>query len=76
MSIFVTDINIVRKTRLIRFLLTSSVIHKSMHKISFLGHAKGTSRAILAFYLNVLTQRNSEAEFHQENVSCTRKTAS
>ena len=37
--------------------------------------ASGASRAIYALYLKFLTQRNLVAEFHQENVSFTRKTA-
>ena len=43
---------------LILFRLTSSVIHKIMHKIGFLGHRVGASGAIYALYLKFLTQRN------------------
>jgi len=46
-----------------------------MHKNGFFGHPMGTSGAIYALYLKFLTQRNLVAEFHQENVSFTPKTA-
>ena len=61
---------------LMLFRLTSSVIRKIMHKIGFLCHpiASGAIYA-LPLYLKFLTQRNLVAEFHQENVSFTRKTA-
>jgi len=44
-----------------------------MHKLAFLGHRMGTSGAIYALYLKVLTQRNLVAEFHRKNVSITCK---
>jgi len=46
-----------------------------MHKIGVLGQPMGASGAIYALYLKFLTQGNLVAEFHQENVSFTRKTA-
>jgi len=46
-----------------------------MHKIGFLGHPMGASGTIYALYLKILTNRNLVAEFRQENVSFTHKTA-
>jgi len=48
------------------------------HKIAFLGHPVGVSGAIAiqAFYMKVLMQRNSVAEFHPKNACFARKTAS
>jgi len=46
-----------------------------MHKIEFFGHPMGISGAIYALYLKFLTQSNFVADFYQENVSFTRKTA-
>ena len=40
-----------------------------------LGHAMRAPGAMYALYLKFLTQRNLVAEFHQENVSFTLKTA-
>ena len=40
-----------------------------------IGWPKIQSGAMYALYLKFLTQRNLVAEFHQENVSFTRKTA-
>jgi len=34
------------------------------HKITFLGHTVGASRAMQALYMKVLMQRNFVAEFH------------
>ena len=41
-----------------------------------LGHSVGASGAIQALYINVSMQRNIVAEFHRENASFIRKTAS
>jgi len=46
------------------------------HKIAFLSHDMGASEAIQALYIKVLMQRKFLAEFHRENASFTRKTAS
>jgi len=46
------------------------------HKIAFLGHPMGATGAIQALYITVLMQINFIAEFHQQNASFTRDTAS
>jgi len=46
------------------------------HKIAFRGHPVRASGTIQALYMKVLMQRNIVAEFHRENASFTRKTAS
>jgi len=54
-----------------------NVQHYSQYdQITFFGHAIGASGATQTLYMNVLMQRNIVAEFHRENASFTRKTAS
>jgi len=47
-----------------------------LDKFSFLGLPIGASWVPQALYMKVLMQRNFVAEFHRENASFTRETAS